>query len=173
MADQIGNLIDEKELTPIYVKGNTTSTSSNFFIDSNPKAEGFLIGIGSEGSGNSFVNKISINTIEGYELKEGTFYFGQITIHVRQYNQEYKAAPIIIENNTNKNLKLYFQFTSPLYIFGYSSNSYYGLNNLSFVKEINANTVSSREFLGTSSYSSSGDYFGLTFSDCKVTITFI
>ena len=71
MADQIGNLIDEKELTPIYVKGNTTSTSSNYFIDSNPKAEGFLIGIGLV----SDSNIISINAVEGYELKEGTFYF--------------------------------------------------------------------------------------------------
>lgn len=72
MADQIGNLIDEKELTPIYVKGNTTSTSSNFFIDSNPKAEGFLIGVGGENTTNytTISNKIVINPIEGIELKK-------------------------------------------------------------------------------------------------------
>ena len=168
MTDQVGNLIDEKELIPIYVKGNTTSTSSNYFIDSNPKAEGFLIGIGLV----SDSNIISINAVEGYELKEGTFYFGPTAIHVSQYNQTYQAAPVIIENNTNKNLKLYFQFASPLYIFGSVSNSYRELNSLSFVKEINANTVSSREVLGTVG-SDNTKYFGLTFSDCKVTIIFI
>ena len=174
MADQIGNLIDEKELTPIYVKGNTTSTSSNFFIDSNPKAEGFLIGVGGENTTNykQISNRIVINPIEGRELKEGNFYLGSISLYVFNSGYSYEESFFTIENNTSKNLKLYFQFTNPVNFSNVSaSNSDITMNisSFSFVQEVNANTISSRTGIGENSGNS---YLGVTYRDCKVTITF-
>lgn len=176
MADQIGNLIDEKELTPIYVKGNTTSTSSNFFIDSNPKAEGFLIGVGGESLTNyqQTTNKITINSIEGSELKEGNFYLGSILLYVFNSGYSFEKSYFTIENNTNKNLKLYFQFTNPVNFSNVSAGSgssiTLNIGSFSFIQEVNANSSTSKIETGGSS---SREFLGITYRDCKVTITFI
>lgn len=180
MAGQIGNLIDEKELTPIYVKGNTTSTSSNFFIDSNPKAEGFLIGVGGEDttSYQRVTNKITINSIEGSELKEGNFYLGVISLYASDPSDHYTGSFFTIENNTSKNLKLYFQFTNPVNFVSVSASGGSAANenidvrigSFSFVQEVSANSSTSRTVIGGNT---TNTYSGITYRDCKVTITFL
>ena len=151
---------------------------------SNPQSNGFIASLGYiNATSNNFTNQLTINQIEGEELKEGTLSLGVQTIHVYsasnlitaggyRYIYYFYGPYITVTNNTNKNLKI--SFTGK-----YNGNNLQEINgdtyqydDISFQIDVNANSSSNRTYFGNNNASNNPDYYQGQSYICNLTITF-